>query len=98
VGYRLLSRISGFEYVLKMTKHKCLQEVAKCLHMLTQKSPQNAGKCRKMPENAGKCRKMPENARKTPNLFAHRNATLVAVRNELYKYVNHCISSNDNEW
>ena len=52
-------------------------------------------KCRKMPENAGKRQ---ENARKTPNLFAHRNATLVAVRNELYKYVNHCISSNDNEW
>ena len=51
-----------------------------------------------MPENAGKRRKMPENARKTPNLFARRNATLVAVRNELYKYVNHCISSNDNEW
>jgi hypothetical protein len=34
-----MSRISGFEYVLKMTKHKCLQEVAKCLHMLTLKVP-----------------------------------------------------------
>ena len=59
-----------------------------------------------MPENAKKTpRKRQENAKKTPrkrqenpNLFARRNATLIAVRNELYKYVNHCISSNDNEW
>ena len=81
-----MSRISGFEYVLKMTKHKILTYT----YIIT------AQKCRKTP------RKRQENAKKTPrkrqNLFAHRNDTLIAVRNELYKYVNHCISSNDNEW